>query len=171
MTAYRQEFDIDRAVHLVTCEDDSSEYEAQLLVLNKNGALTVKNDECDPTMVAEYDKNVADLIKEVRKELNVPKPPFVITGTGQLGNGTRGDLAALCDTQRGMGEPKNHPEVHGTVASVETRGFARPAKASSSDLDYHWSHNGESHDLIGEAMGKAMLELLKSKSAGKGALR
>jgi len=36
---------------------------------------------------------------------------------------------------------------------------------------YHWNHNGESHYLIGEAMGKAVLELLKSKSAGRGELR
>jgi alpha-galactosidase len=122
-------------------------------------------------MVAEYDQNMANLIKDVRKELNAPNLAFVIVDTGQLGPETKGDLGALCEIQMGMGDPKKHPEFMGIVASVETRGFARPAKESPSDFDYHWNHNRESHYLIGEAMGKAMLELLKSKSAGKGELR
>lgn len=49
----------------------------------------------------------------------------------------------------------------GTVASVETRGFARPEKESPSNFDYHWNHNGESHYLVGEAMGHAMVKLLR----------
>jgi|GEM_PF-699205 len=119
------------------------------------------NDQYDPAMVAEYDRNMANLIKDVRKELNAPNLPFVITSTGQLGPGTAGDLAALCEIQMGMGDPKKHPEFKGTVASVETRGFARPAKESPSDFDYHWNHNGESHYLVGEAMGQAMVKLLE----------
>ena len=31
---------------------------------------------------------------------------------------------------------------------------------SPSNFGYHWNHNGETHYLIGEAMGKAMLTLL-----------
>jgi alpha-galactosidase len=121
------------------------------------------NDQYDPAMVAEYDKNMANLIKDVRKELNAPNLPFVIADTGQLGPGTGGELATLCEIQMAMGDPKKHPEFAGTVASVETRGFARTAKDSPSDFDYHWNHNGESHYLVGEAMGQAMVKLIGRK--------
>ena len=47
-------------------------------------------------MVAEYDQNMANLIKDVRKELNAPNLPFVIVDTGQLGPETKGDLGAMC---------------------------------------------------------------------------
>ncbi len=60
---------------------------------------------------------------------------------------------------------------HMMIAVVGARGFARPVELSPSSFEYQWNHNGESHCLIGEAMGKAMLELLKGKSAGKGELR
>ncbi len=65
-------------------------------------------------------------------------------------------------------DPKKHPEFAGTVASVETRGSSRPVKESASNFDYHWNHNGESHYLVGEAMGQAMVKLLKSNFTGKG---
>lgn len=118
------------------------------------------NDGCDPAMVAEYETNMANLIVDVRKDLRSPKLPFVIADTGQLGLDTKGDMAKLCEIQMDMGDPKKHPEFAGTVASVETRGCARPAIESPSNFDYHWNHNGESHYLVGEAMGRAMVDLL-----------
>jgi hypothetical protein len=35
--------------------------------------------------------------------------------------------------------------------------------ATAKHFDYHWNHDGESHYLVGEAMGRAMLDLLKSR--------
>lgn len=122
------------------------------------------NDSCDPKMVAEYDRNMAHLIKDVRKDLGVPNLPFVIADTGMEGPGTQGDRAQLCKIQMSFGDPKKHPEFAGTVASVETRGFARPVAQSPSDFGYHWNHNGESHYLVGEAMGQAMVNLLKGSA-------
>ncbi len=109
--------------------------------------------------------------KDVREDLGTPNLPFVIADTGQLGEKTCGDMAKLCEIQLSFGDPAKHREFAGTVASVGTRGSARSVGQSPSSFDYHSNHNGESHYLIGEAMGKAMLELLKSKSAGKGELR
>ena len=76
---------------------------------------------------------------------------------------TRDARQVKCEIQMGMGDPKKHPEFAGTVASVETRGFSRPVKESPSNFDYHWNHNGESHYLVGEAMGQAMVKLLNQK--------
>ena len=58
------------------------------------------------------------------------------------------------------------PVVKGTFSiyaniSVETRDFKRPSEQSPSNFVYHWNHNGETHFLVGEAMGKAMVTFLK----------
>jgi len=118
------------------------------------------NDGCDKTMVAEYEKNMANFIKDVRKDLAVEDLPFVIANTGQNGLETKGAFATLCQMQLDMGDPKKHPEFEGTVVSVETRGFKRTNEESPSTFGYHWNHSGESHYLVGDAMGKAMVELL-----------
>jgi hypothetical protein len=122
------------------------------------------NDGCDEKMVDEYEKNMANFIKDVRKELGVEHLPFVIANTGMNGRDAKanaGSFGKLCEVQMAIGDPQKHPEFAGTVASVETRDFARPAEQSPSNFGYHWNHNGESHFLVGEAMGQAMVKLLK----------
>jgi alpha-galactosidase len=44
---------------------------------------------------------------------------------------------------------------------VETRDFFRPAEESPSRQGYHWNGNAETYYLIGEGMGKAMVELIQ----------
>ena len=46
------------------------------------------------------------------------------------------------------------------MASVETRPFKRTNEESPSGFGYHWNHNAESHFLVGDAMGRAMLKML-----------
>ena len=54
------------------------------------------------------------------------------------------------------------PEFKGTVATVETRDFWRSQEQfGGNNQGIHWNGNGESYWLMGEAMGKAMVELLK----------
>jgi alpha-galactosidase len=122
------------------------------------------NDGCNKDMTDEYEKNMANFIKDVRKELGVEHLPFVIANTGMNGRGEKanaGTFGKLCAAQLAIGDPGKHPEFAGTVASVETRDFARPAEQSPSNFGYHWNHNGESHLLVGEAMGQAMVKLLR----------
>ena len=54
-----------------------------------------------------------------------------------------------------------HPEFRNNVAFVGTREFWRPADASPSNQGYHWNSNAETYFRIGDAMGEAMLGLLK----------
>lgn len=122
------------------------------------------NDGCDQNMVDEYEKNMANFIRDVRKDLGVEDLPFVIANTGQNGRdpkANQGRFGTLCGIQLAMGDPAKHPEFAGTVAGVETRDFKRATEESPSGFGYHWNHNGESHFLVGEAMGQAMLKLLK----------
>ena len=88
------------------------------------------NDGCSDEMTAEYEKNMVNFIKDVRKELGVKDLPFVIANTGQNGPATKGRFATLCETQMAIGDPKKHPEFKGTVASVDTRPFKRTREQS-----------------------------------------
>ena len=55
------------------------------------------------------------------------------------------------------------PEFKGRVVSVETRDFFRPREESPSGQGYHWNGNAETYFLIGEAMAKAFLEVVRAK--------
>jgi hypothetical protein len=118
------------------------------------------NDGCSKEATAEYEKNMANFIRDVRKDLGVVNLPFVIANTGQNGLKTKGTFAALCQAQLDIGDPKIHPEFKGTVSSIDTRPFKSTDIRSPSDFGYHWNHSGESHYLVGDAMGKAMVKLL-----------
>lgn len=90
-----------------------------------------------------------------------------VTIPGGIGNPTKGIRDDLCKIQLAIGNPSKHPEFAGNVASIETRGFYRPGDQSPKECGYHWDFNGETHFLLGEAMGKTMLELIGSSSPGK----
>jgi len=77
------------------------------------------------------------------------------------------DRSAIIAAQFAVSNATLYPEFVGTVASVETRNFFRPAKpASPGNQIYHWNNNCESYWLIGKAMGEAMINLIHSKNGG-----
>ncbi|VEU43961.1 unnamed protein product [Pseudo-nitzschia multistriata] len=144
------------------------------------------NDGCNKTMAAEYESNLANLVRDVRADLGVPDLPFVVGVSGMNGwkNRTQtqtqiqtqmqtrtqaealvdGQLAVVIDAQLAVGNPSVYPEFAGTVESVETRGFFRePRPASPGDQVYHWNNNCESYWKVGAAMGEAMIGLLRTK--------
>ena len=53
-------------------------------------------------------------------------------------------------------------EFKGSVVTVETRDFFRPADVSPANQGYHWNANAETYFLIGDAMGQAMKKLVAS---------
>ena len=119
------------------------------------------NDGCSKEATAEYEKNMANFIRDVRKDLGVKNLPFVIANTGQNGPKTKGTFATLCQAQLNIGDAQKHPEFKGTVASIDTRPFKVEDDRAPSGFGYHWNHSAESHFLVGAAMGKAMVKLLK----------
>ena len=54
-----------------------------------------------------------------------------------------------------------HPEFAGNVASVDTTGYWRDVAESPGVQGFHYNNNAETYMLVGEAMGKAMVELKK----------
>ena len=122
------------------------------------------NDGCNGEMVKEYEKNMANFIRDVRKDLGVKDLPFVIANSGFGGWENKNDRRlGIMNAQLGVAK---HKEFVGNVASVETRDFFRPPEVSPSKQGYHWNGNAETYFLIGDAMGKAMVKMLGGAPAG-----
>lgn len=118
------------------------------------------NDGCSKEATAEYETNMANFIRDVRKDLGAANLPFVIANTGQNGLETKGTFADLCQAQLDIGDPKKHPEFAGTVIAIDTRPFKVPDERAPSGFGYHWNHSAESHYRVGNSMGEAMVKLL-----------
>ncbi len=115
------------------------------------------NDMFSKEALADYEGNLVHLIKDVRAEFNSPKLPVVI---GELGNGgpqAGKNMLAIRAAQKASAE---HEEFKGTVKFVSTTAFARPKEESPNvGHGHHWFGNAESYFLIGDALGKAMVDL------------
>ncbi|MGA1524827.1 MAG: hypothetical protein ACO4CZ_12760, partial [Planctomycetota bacterium] len=62
------------------------------------------------------------------------------------------------------GDSGRHPEFAGNVRTVETRGLWREADVSPRNQDFHYHGNAETYLDVGEALGRAMLELQPSRA-------
>lgn len=113
----------------------------------------------------EYEENLTDFIVDVRNDLGVPNLPFVIAETGHGGPNETNPLAlALMAAQKSMVDSGKYPEFSGNVGFVDTQRFWRDATVSPRNVNFHWNENGETYYLIGEAMGRAMTDLLPIKA-------
>jgi hypothetical protein len=125
------------------------------------------NDRGSAGAVAEYEANMANLIKDLRTEFGVPNLPFVI-GTTSMSNVDSDSLGLqLVAAQKAVANPTLHPEFAGTVATIDTKAYDYGTDASPSSEGYHWNWNAESYFNIGEKMGQAMVGLLSSQSSAK----
>ena len=119
------------------------------------------NDRVNQAFNDEYETNLAHFIRDVRKELAIEKLPFVIAETGMSGREeTHPRALSLMRAQAAVAQ---YEEFQGNVAFVGTRDFYRAPEVSPSNQGYHWNSNAETYFLIGDGMGKAMLELIKEK--------
>ena len=117
------------------------------------------NDMISKEATAEYGQTLVHLINDVRKQLKSPELPVVI---GELGNG--GDKVGqnMLTFREAQKNACAREEWKETVRFVETSQFARPKKDSPNiGHGHHWFGNAESYFLIGDALGAAMVDLLK----------
>jgi len=116
------------------------------------------NDGCDSAAAAEYEANLVHLIADVRKELGDPTLPFIV---GETGNMDSTDGKILRNAQRKACESK---DVIG-ARFVPTAQFLRKAEDSPNKThSHHWFGNGESYLLIGDALGRATIEMVSTRS-------
>ena len=108
-----------------------------------------------------YEKNLVNLIADLRKEFKAPKMKAVVATVGFHGYRlSKGPWNGVWEAQMAVGDPKQHPEFAGTVASVDTRDFWREVCESPRGQDYHYNRNPETYLLVGEAMGREMVKML-----------
>jgi hypothetical protein len=119
------------------------------------------NDGCDVGMSNAYEANLQHFIRDVRKEFGKEDLPFVIADSG-FGGGkeTSGRRFIIREAQAAAAKTKKLKNVH----CVQTGSFARPLEESPSKQGYHWDSNAETYYLVGEAMGKAMMDMAGSSS-------
>ena len=102
------------------------------------------------------------LIKTLRKEFDAPNAPFVIATIGFGGWNMSGPHKTVADAQLAVsGEKGKYPEFKGNVKTVEIRDFWKDAAVSPRNQDFHYNGNAETYMMVGDAMGRGMVELLE----------
>ena len=119
------------------------------------------NDRVTTAYVAQYEVNLANLIRDMRKDLGLPAMPFVIGNTGMAVGDKDSNGFKLITAQGNVADITKYPEFAGTVSTVDTRPFYDPLTSPEVGFGYHWHYNGQSYYQIGEGMGNAMLKLIK----------
>ncbi len=105
-----------------------------------------------------YEKNLVHLIKTLRKDFNTPKANFVCSSLGQTKKGATDGGGKILEAMLAVdGKSGKYPEFKGNVASVYTHPLSKGGSSGG-----HYSGNAETYMNVGEAMGKAMVKLLKA---------
>ncbi len=117
------------------------------------------NDRVNQEFNDQYEQNLANFIRDIRRDLGAPQLPFVIAETGMSGREeTHPRALSLMRAQAAVAE---YDEFRGNVAFVGTRELYRPRDQSPSGQAYHWNNNAETYYLIGDQLGQAMIQLLE----------
>ena len=131
------------------------------------------NDQYDESFLTGYQRNLANLIRDVRKDLNVPDLPVVVGQMGQNGlRPAKGAMARIVDAQTRIAQM---PGFVGNVASIPTDVYwDKDADALvedwqqhkeawekvGSDRGYHYLGSVRTFVGIGRGLGEAMVKLL-----------
>lgn len=108
--------------------------------------------------VPEYEQNLVNLIKDVRKDLNAPRLPVAV---GELTGPWVDAPGAWAALRKAQSAAAARPEFKGNVLFVPTRDFVRPADESpNTGHGHHEFGNAETIFLVGDALGKGMVQLL-----------
>ena len=104
-----------------------------------------------------YEQNLVRFIKQLRKDFNSPDAKFVLATLGETTKGSGGNGGKVLDAQLAVdGTSGKHPEFKGNVATVYSNPMAQGGSGNG-----HYGGKAEVYMDVGEAMGKAMAELLK----------
>jgi alpha-galactosidase len=134
------------------------------------------NDMINPEYTAQYTTNLAHFIRDVRKDLEAPKLPFVIGQMGVEGTNAGAGIKRFKAAQAAVAEMA---EFQGNVALVKTdvfwdieaeavfkkgwREHLDEWNKVGSDYPYHYLGSAKTMLRIGRGFGEAMLELQREK--------
>ncbi len=103
-----------------------------------------------------YEKNLCAFINSVRKDFNAPNAKFVIATIGEATKDRTDNTGKVLAAHLAVSDAAKHPEFKGNVATVYTHDMAQGGGGNG-----HYGGKAEVYMDVGEAMGKAMVELLK----------
>ena len=105
-----------------------------------------------------YEQNLVQFIKQLRKDFKAPDAKFVLATLGEAKKGSEGNGGKVLNAQLTVdGSSGKYPEFKGNVATVYTNPLSLGGSGNS-----HYGGNAETYMNVGEAMGQAMVELLKN---------
>jgi hypothetical protein len=106
-----------------------------------------------------YEQNLVHFIKQLRKDFDAPNAKFVCATLGQSEKGSAtGNDKLILEAQLAVdGDSGKYPEFKGNVATVYTNPLSMGGASNG-----HYGGNAETYMNVGEAMGRAMVELLKN---------
>jgi len=78
-----------------------------------------------------------------------------VTATVAFNGANLGPWKGVFEAQMAVGDPKQHPEFKGNVASVDIRDIGGGG--------FHYGENGGTYAKVGDRMGRAMAKLLKGE--------
>ena len=105
-----------------------------------------------------YEKNLVTLIKALRKEFDAPKAAFVTASLGQTEEGdTSSGHGLILQAMKNVASGKYSAELGDNIGFVYTHPLS---KGSSSNA--HYGGNAETYMNVGEAMGREMVELIRT---------
>ena len=114
----------------------------------------------NPVHAARYEQNLVRFIKQLRKDFDAPDAKFVLATLGEAVKGSGGNGGLVLEAQLAVdGGSGKHPEFKGNVATVYSNPLSHGGSGNS-----HYGGNAETYMDVGEAMGKAMAELLKARA-------
>ena len=109
-----------------------------------------------------YEKHLVNLINDIRDEFDVPGLPVAIATVGFGGHDMEGNYLKILKAQMAVSDPDKHPELAENVFSVDIRDFWRSAEESPKRQGYHYNRNAETFMLVGDALGRGMVQLLEA---------
>ncbi len=112
-----------------------------------------------PENSSRYEKNLVAFIKQLRKDFSSPNAKFVLATLGEATKGSQGNGGLVLDAQLAVdGTSGKYPEFKGNVATVYSNPLSKGGSGNG-----HYGGNAETYMEVGQAMGKAMVDLMKSK--------
>ncbi len=117
-----------------------------------------EKDAGDSGLAARYEENLVRFIKQLRKEFKASNAKFVLATMGESVKGSNLRLGAqVLEGHLAVdGATGKYPEFKGNVATIYTNPMAQGGSGNG-----HYGGKAEVYMDVGEAMGQAMVELLK----------
>jgi len=113
----------------------------------------------NPAHAGRYEQNLVKLIESWREEFKAPDAPWAIATVGFGGHEMSENYVKILEAQMAVADPQRHPELAGTVTTVDIRDFWRKVEVSPRNQGYHYNRNAETYMLVGDALGRGMVKL------------